>query len=365
MYTDARPGYWLVSTYEYAREIASDPATFSSAEIIPGGAGGLRPPIDRDPPEHRDYRLILNPYFSARHLEQFEEPLRALAANRIGTWLHKGRCELLSEYAEPLSADALSLVVLDERDEERLRRATQAVKRMGREPTNQDAHRAQEAVVREFFADRKAATVQRDDPVTALSRGVVCGRPLSEDEQLATVTTLFGGGLDTTKGAIGNMMLRLIECPELQSRVGTPGWAKDIDEYLRLDSPIVAMGRVATRDVDFHGHLIREGDPVLFHLASADRDEKQFRSPDTLSFDRKGDAVPAAFGIGIHRCIGAQFARMQIRIAFEELFRAITNPRLQEGAAIEREPGQIYSPVAVPLEFDLTPVSSIPSSRID
>jgi cytochrome P450 len=353
MYTDAPPGYWLVCSYEYVHEIASDPGTFSSSEIIPGGAGGLRPPLDRDPPEHRDYRRILKPYFSARYLGQFEAPMRELAVSRIEKWLSARRCELLSDYAEPFSADALSLVVLDEHDEARLRRATEAIKRLGREPTNPDVHAAQEVIVREFFEDRKAAGHERDDPLFALTRGEVCGRPLSEEEQIGTVATLFGGGLDTTKGTIGNIMLRLIEFPELQRRIGARGWTRDLDEYLRLDSTLVAQGRVATRDVDFHGHPIRKGDPILIHLASADRDARYFDSPAELHFDRKGGGVHAAFGIGIHRCIGAPFARLQIQIALEELFGRIVNPRLQKGTVIEQEPGQVYAPAAVPIQFDV------------
>jgi cytochrome P450 len=354
MYTDAAPGYWLVSSFEYVHEIASDPATFSSSQIIPGGTGGgIRPPLDRDPPEHRDYRRLLNPYFTGRHLEQFEAPLRKLAADRIERWIGNGQCELLSDYAEPFSADALSIVVLDEHNEERLRRATEAVKRLAREPTNPEVHRAQEVVVREFFADRKATGVERDDPLSALTRGEVCGHRLTEEQQIGTVATLFGGGLDTTKGTIGNIMIRFLEFPELQARVGTENWTKDLDEYLRLESPLVAQGRIATRDVDFHGQQIREGDAILIHLASANRDEQQFDAPDDLRFDRPSAALHAAFGIGIHRCIGAPFAKLQIQIAFEELFAKITRPRLQTGVEIEREPGQVYAPVGVPIEFDV------------
>jgi len=149
------------------------------------------------------------------------------------------------------------------------------------------------------------------------------------------------------------MMLRFIASPELQQRVGTSGWIKDVDEYLRLDSTIVAQGRIATRDVDFHGQLFRKGDPILIHLASANRDESQFEAAGELCLARKGGALHAGFGIGIHRCIGAPFARLQIQIVFEELFLKITNPRLQQGTVIEREPGQVNSPVAVPIEFDV------------
>ena len=127
-----------------------------------------------------------------------------------------------------------------------------------------------------------------------------------------------------------------------------------VHELLRLDPPFVSVGRTAVRDADLGGHPVRAGDKVLIHWASANRDDGEFAAPD--HFDpRREQNRHLAFGAGPHRCAGSNLARMNLRVALEELLRRLDDIRLQPGADIRYHPGLTRSPLTLPITFTPTP----------
>jgi cytochrome P450 len=176
---------------------------------------------------------------------------------------------------------------------------------------------------------------------------------VSEDEALGAVNVLFLGGLDTTRSAIGTIAMHIAMQPDLEERVRDPRWVRqDMDEFIRLTSPVATFGRTATKDTEVGGCPIRKGERLLVRFDSANRDETKFPDADKLQFDppRGGNA---GFGLGIHRCIGMHLARVEIAIAFEELFKRITNLRLDaDPADLKWAPGIANYPDRVPLLFD-------------
>jgi len=193
-----------------------------------------------------------------------------------------------------------------------------------------------------------------DGMLSALaSKPLEDGRTLSREEQVAVVMVLFLAGLDTTRGAITLITEQLATNPLLERRFRTPGWERsDIDEYVRYLSPVKCLGRRATTDTEIAGVPIAAGDHVLVHFESANRDAGQFDDAETLAFDRHGPH--AGFGLGVHRCLGAQLARIQIQVAIEELLRRVTNVRLAPGTKLIRTPGITNGVEQLPIEFDLT-----------
>ena len=132
-----------------------------------------------------------------------------------------------------------------------------------------------------------------------------------------------------------------------------PGWlAGDLDEFLRLETPITFLARTVTRDTEVNGCPMHAGDRLALHYASANRDERYFDDSAQLSFDREKNPH-VAFGIGLHRCLGLHFARLQIGIAFEEILARMTNFRLAPGGEVRMANGVILAPESLPIEFDL------------
>jgi cytochrome P450 len=191
--------------------------------------------------------------------------------------------------------------------------------------------------------------------VRALITGTVGGRPLTEAEQFGVMSILFFGGLDTTRSAIGSIAYRVASNPGLEDRLRDPKWVRrDLDEFLRYDTPVACLARNVTTDTEVAGVKIKEGDRVLYRMDSANRDEARFTDADKLVFDtpRPGHA---AFGLGVHRCIGSNMARVQLQVAFAELLKRVGNLRLVPGAEIQWAAGVGNAVRALPLEFDKRP----------
>lgn len=348
-------GQYVVTRYEDVRRVLEDPETFSSAGVAPRPSPVTLNPLDADPPFQPDLRKILNPLFSRTFLTKFEPQMRKSASALIDSWVDRGRVELMSEFAAPFVGSVLAQIVFDEQDPAKMRRAVDIVTEVAIEGGDESYfHLA--VLAGEYIAEREDNPVDRNDVLNAITTGTVLGgRPLTEDERLGVVTVLFLGGLDTTRGAIGAIAYHLARRPELEQRVRNPKWIRhDMDEFIRLESPVACLGRTATRDVELGGVRIKRGEQLLVRFDSANRDDAKFPDAGELRFDtvRSGHA---GFGLGLHRCLGAHLARIQITVAFDELFKRITGLRFAEGGAgdVRWAPGIANGPERLDLTFEL------------
>jgi cytochrome P450 len=350
--TDADQGYFVITSYDDLRAVANDPQTFSSVEPALRGVPVRLPPVSEDPPLHGEFRKLLNPFFSRAHLLRYEQEMRDAARELLDRLVPIGRMEFMNDFALPYTAASLARVILDEKDAQRLARARAAAVRISAENTP-EAWIDLSAVATEFLSDRKASGLSGEDLLSAIVSGQVEGRPLTLEEQVGICTTLFSGGLDSVRAALGNITRRLAEDREIEGRLTDPDWLTgDLDEFLRVESPITFLARTVTHDTEVNGCPMKAGDRVALHYASANRDERYFEHADQLDFDRERNPH-LAFGIGLHRCLGLHFARLQIGIAFEELLARVTNIRLAAGAEIETASGVILAPESLPIEFDI------------
>jgi cytochrome P450 len=359
VHTSADGGMWLVSRYDDVRAVLSDPATYS-ASGTPIRPSPLRlPPLDADPPLQPELRAILNPYFGPGRLKRFVPTMRALAAELVDAFAARGECEFITEFAIPYSAGVLARVIFDERDESRVVHAVRVVTTAAEESTS-EAFFELALLAGQYLAEREESGERRDDLLDGVLHGTVSAEPvadgpadvtrrLSDDERIGAVITVLLGGLDTTRATFGNLVGHLARDPSLEARLRTPGWdRRDLDEFLRLDSAVTAFGRTVTRDTELAGVSLRAGERVLVHYASANRDERRFAHADRLDFDtaRPGHA---AFGIGIHRCLGSHLARIQLAVGVAELLARVTALRLT--SEIEYAPGFVHGPRTLPLRF--------------
>lgn len=349
--TEEGGGFWLVTRFDDVKRVLEDWETFSSTEspIMPSAVGLC--PITDDPPVQTAARQLLNPLFSRGAVARYEPAMRAAARGLIANWIDRGSVELLTEFSGPYVAAILAEAIFPDFGPEDLKRGASIALRSSEDPSPQvfiDLF----GLCTEYLATVRERGVTEDGVVYRLLNGTFDGEPIPEDKQLGVLGILVLGGLDTTRGAIGNIAYRVAANPGTEERLRDPAWVRrDLDEFLRLDTPVSCMARVATRDVELNGVLIRAGERVQVRYDSANRDESRFRDADTLVFD-EARSGHAAFGFGVHRCIGSNLARLQIEVAFDELLRRVKNLRLAPDAEITWMPGNTNALHAVNLEFD-------------
>lgn len=323
-------GQYLVTRYDDVRTVLENPQIYSSTGVNPRGASPVPlNPLDSDPPFQIELRKLLNPLFTRKFLLRYEPDLRANAKKLIAAFIDRGRFEFIQEFAAPFVGGALAKFAFNESDPAKMKAASDTVIRVAAEATD-EAFFELAVLGSEYIVEREDNPIERDDVLNAITTGTIGAekRPLSEDERTGVMTVLFLGGLDTTRGALSSIAYAIALDPELESRVRDPGWVRqDLDEFIRLASPVGCLGRTVMEDVELDGVALHRGDQVLIRYDSANRDETRFPDPD--SFDFSGERPSnAGFGLGIHRCLGSHFARIQIAIAFDELLAQITNLRL-------------------------------------
>jgi cytochrome P450 len=353
-HTDGGDGYWWVTRYDDIRTVLADARTYSSSEGVTPGASPIPDSlIEFDPPLHTEFRRLLDPVFTRRSLEQHASTVHSIAAGLVDEFAATGECEIIHDLAGPMAAAALVVIVLGLDLESNRDRFLEAQAAVVRSASGGD-HGANDVLVplaRGIIEERREDPTQRDDLLARLLTGVIDGRSLTEREIVNTVNLFLRGGLDTTKAAIANLVFRLTERPGLEERLRRPEWARtDIDEFLRLDTPILAQGRVTTRDVELGGQRIGQGEFVLLAYSSGNRDERKFTDPDQVDLDRER-TTHLAFGGGVHRCIGSNLARMEIEAAMDALLARVEDIRLAPGTTVEFQPGFVRHPRSLAIVF--------------
>ena len=342
----------MITRYQDVRQVLEDPETFSSVGGSPAPAPVRLGPLDADAPLHTGFRRLLNPLFSRTFALRFEQEMRGYAGELIDSWIDEGEVELLGRFAGPFVARVLARMVFDETDLSKMDKAKEVVVRVAEEGTEESFFDLA-VLSAEYLSAAMADPPEQEGVLRALVTGRIEGEPLSEDEALGALNVLFLGGLDTTRSAIGTIAMHIAMQPELEERVRSPRWVRqDMDEFIRLTSPVATFGRTATKDTEIAGCPIKKDERLLIRFDSANRDEAKFPNPDQLQFDPPR-AGTAGFGLGIHRCIGMHLARVQIAIAMEELFARVTNLRLDaDPSDLRWAPGIANYPDRVPLTFD-------------
>jgi cytochrome P450 len=189
----------------------------------------------------------------------------------------------------------------------------------------------------------------RDDLTSFLLQAELNGERLHPDHVRGTMVLLLVAGIDTTWSAIGSALLHLATHPQDRRRLVADPSLMDtaVEEFLRAYAP-VTMARMVARDFDFGGCPMREGDWVLLPFPAANRDPKMFPDADRVLIDR-AENRHAAFGLGIHRCLGSNLARMELRIAIEEWLARYPEFELAADAEVTFSTGQVRGPRQIPV----------------
>lgn len=322
VYRDADRGVWALSRYDDVRRAAGDAETFSSERT--SISQGLLPMLQSlDPPLHDDLRNLVNRVFTARRVAAMEPRIREIARELIDAFAARGSADLLRDFAAHLPSRVIGemIGVPPERREAFLEWTEAFVAADPAKTRAQGATSAATNIYQEFaklIAERRSEP--RDDLMSALLDAEIDGRRLTERELLGFCFVLIVAGNDTTSNLIANGAVLLARHPEPRARLAAeaPRIPDAVEEMLRYEAPSQALPRIATRDVTLHGVTIPAGDEVMLVFGAANHDEREFEDPDVFDIDRP-IRRHLSFGQGRHFCIGSHLARLEARVAFEEL----------------------------------------------
>jgi cytochrome P450 len=357
-------GFWVVSSYEDALAVAQDWATYSSAHGLsittnPGVIRNL--PVEADPPEQYIFKRLVNPFFTPSAVAQWEQATRDLVNELIDAFTGEDTAggtghavEFMDAFARPLPSRSFFQFAINAPASDLDKVSYLASKSSTpKDPQARECWLGLHQWVRDFIATRREQP-PKGDVVDAVIAAQVDGQPITDDEIVGTVQLLILGGLETTAGALGHVIVRLCRQPELQEQLREhPELIADaVQEFLRIDPSFVSVGRTAVRDAELAGCPVKSGDKVLIHWASANRDPREFTGPDTFDLARERNRH-LSFGAGPHRCVGSNLARMNMRVALEELLCRLNDIRLADAADIHYHAGLTRSPLRVPITFTL------------
>lgn len=356
-WSDRHGGFWAITSYADVLRVAQDWENFSSEHGITVPSGGGKTPIPAipemvDPPLHREYKRLINRYFTPAVVLEHEDQTRVLVNRLVDEFIEAGECDFMSAFANPLPGlvffDMFLHAPAEELDEINRLASTASV------PTTPEAREARGDMIRWIFGfvEQRKQEPPRGDVVDAILTAEIDGRPIAPEEVVGIIQLLLFGGLDTTAGALGTAIMRLAEDPSLQTslRSDPDRIPEVIEELIRLDGPFAFIGRCAMNDVEVGGKQIKKGDMVLLSWAAANRDEAEFACPATLDPERESNRH-IAFGAGPHRCAGSNLARMNLQISLEELVRRLHDLRLATDEPIRFHAGYSRAPVSVPIRF--------------
>jgi cytochrome P450 len=356
VHSNQHGGFWVVTRYADVVRVARDWETFSSAHgVSPGSSKMTVPAIPEhiDPPLQRIYKRLINVWFTPNVVATKADATRSMVNQLIDGFLDAGQCEFMSTFARPFPGRMFFELILGAPLDE-VAYVNQLVME-ATDPTNPNAKAAWPGLIGwiKTFLERRRSQPRCRDVIDAVLHAQIEGRPITEEEVIGIVQLLLLGGLDTTAGTLGATMLRLCEDPALFARLrAEPQRIPDaVEEMLRLEAPFIAIGRTAMVDTELGGQQIKAGEKVLIYWTAANRDPAEFTDPDRFDLDRPNNRH-VSFGIGAHTCAGLSLARMNLRIALEELIARLDQVALQPGAA----PIHFHSvltrfPLAVPIQF--------------
>ena len=369
VWSRAHGGHWIVTDYDIACRVLRDVTDFSAYpnNLVNAGQGKFIP-IELDPPEHTAFRKVLLPLFGPKRMHALELRIRDLVGDLIDRFAADGRCEFIAQFAHELPAQVfLALMGWPTEDAPLFAEATNIAMngRPGDTPEQADRSRAEAAnEMFAYFGDvigrRRAGAVGSDDVTAQVLNSVMDlpdgRRPLTDDEAVRMFFLLLIAGLHTVQGSLGWAMMHLSTHPDQRRALqADPALVPQaVEEILRFEAAS-APSRRALSDMEMGGVTVKAGDQVLLLLCTANRDPKQFPDSQDLRVDREQNQH-LSFGMGPHRCIGSHLARIELRIALEEINRRIPDYAVDPEDTVVVHPSQVRGVARLPIIF--TPVDA-------
>ncbi|MBH0175687.1 cytochrome P450 [Fictibacillus sp. 23RED33] len=347
---------WHVFKYHDVKRVLSDHTNFVQAVRSEEKATS---PIETsliglNPPNHRQMRQLVSKVFTPKSIEDLKPRIRAIAKELLDNVIEKGEMDIVKDFAYPLPVIVIAeMLGIPKEDRDMFKKWSDdivasaelgafdfnnektSLRQKAKNITNQlhiiqkfrKAEKELGNYFKQIFNERRENP--SDDLISMLIQAEVDGRKLTEFELLGFCSLLLVAGNETTTNLIGNALFSFHYFPEVPThlRKHPEDIKKAIEEVLRYRSMVRSLERIAANDVEINGHLIRKGQLVHVWLGSANQDPDVFHKPDKLNIHRN-NLQHVAFGHGIHFCLGAPLARLEVEIALEEMFTHFSDIQL-------------------------------------
>ena len=364
-HSDRYGGVWLPLTHEAVAAVAYDTEHFTSRQVIvsevkpndewvPPAPIGAAPPITSDPPFHAEARRLLLPAFSPKAVAGYEVYTRALCRQLLDAMDGKETVDAAVDYAQHIPLKVIvNMLGFPEEDGDIFRRFIQLV--------IEDVGLSEEERIAQFeagdidaYMDARIAehiAHPQDDLTSFLLQVELGGHKLEPEHVRGTMVLLMIAGIDTTWSAIGASLWHLAQHADDRRRLAAEPalMSTAVEEFLRAYAP-VTMARLVSQDVELGGQQLKEGDWLLLPFPAANRDPAFFADADRVMIDREVNRH-AAFGLGIHRCIGSNLARMELRVALEEWMSRYPEFTLVDPSKVTWSAGQVRGPRTIPVRL--------------
>jgi cytochrome P450 len=348
-------GYWWVSRNADIRRLGQDWKTFSSAQgYIPNRPEGMPYilPVEMDPPRQTIWRTALNPGLAPEVVASFAPRVRADANVLIDRFIDRGECEYIAEFGSILPGWALFKYVLGV-PVDQLEQLVYNTERSLYGPTETRAGHAQRLFeMLDDYLKQRSKEPPRGDMVDTILKGVTYenGEPAPWQDQLGIAADLVYGGIGTTIYVLGSVLHYLATHPvERQLLIDKPELVTNaVEEFVRVFPPVIGLARHCTRDVEVSGTPMKKGDCVVLAYSASSRDPRVVENPTEIDITRQS-VLHSAFGVGPHRCIGSNLARLEMRVAIEEWLRRIPQFRMKPGTEPSYETDLLRSMVSLHL----------------
>ena len=344
-------------TMEGVTQVARDTESFSSAWVTVAAPGNPRgasaPPITSDPPDHQAHRRLLLPWFNPKKIAEMESGLRDFCRGLIKQIEGEQTADAAERYAQHIPVHGIcALTGVPESDADMFRDWIHRSLVVG--PQDREVATV---VLREMtgYIDailRDRLETPRDDMLTFLATADIDGEPLEWLDRCGYVRLLVLAGIDTTWSAIGSGIWHFAQNPDQAAQLIDADdddmlWQTAIEEVLRYYAP-VTMARKVTVDTEVAGCPVHAGDSMLLPFPAANHDPESFEQPGEFRIDRAKNRH-LAFGLGIHRCVGSNLARLELTVALQEWLRAFPGYSLDSANETTWAPGQIRGPRQLPV----------------
>jgi cytochrome P450 family 142 subfamily A polypeptide 1 len=338
---------WGIALHDDLMSASKDSATFCNRHGMRPDSPPIPSMINMDDPEHKRRRGLVNKGFTPRRVQDHEPKVRAICRDLIARVAPLGRCDFVRDVAAPLPmimiGDLLG-VAPEDRDmllrwSDDLIKGSAASAPLELQMGAMKAFEEYAAYNKQVVADRRGRGPS-DDLMSVLVHAEIDGEKLNDDDLLQESLLILVGGDETTRHVLTGGMEQLVRNPgERRKLIDDPTRIPvAVEEMLRWVTPIKNMARTATRDVELRGQTIREGDKVLLLYHSANRDERVFDDPFAFRALRQPNNHVAFGGYGAHFCLGASLARLELRVMFEELLRALPDVELATDEPLRLRP---------------------------
>jgi hypothetical protein len=362
-HTDRYGGAWLPVTHADVSAVARDTDHFSSEGAVLSNKPprdqwvsmapiGGAPPITSDPPFHADARRLLLPAFSPQVVAEWEPEIRRLCNELIDNMGDVDTVDAAVQYAQNIPVYVIARMLgLPLEDSDYFRETVHMVlEEIGAEfGERQGAFEKLDAYLGMHVRDH--IENPKDDLIGFLLNAKIYDQPLSPEHVVGTIILLMVAGIDTTWSSIGSSIWHLAQHPsDLQRMVNEPELLPTaIEELLRMYAP-VTMARIVSQDAEIGGCPVKAGDSVLLPFPAANRDPEVFPDADKVIIDREENRH-VAFGLGIHRCLGSNLARLELRVAVEVFIQRFPKFELANPGAVTWSLGQVRGPRKLPVRI--------------